>query len=107
MGQQEKMFGKNLNIKKGSDCPYLDTINRTALDFDFDKFCSISLSQINIYACLICGKFFQGRGKNTYAFFHCLEMSHHVFMHLDDGSVWCLPEGYKLEDRSLDDIRSY
>lgn len=97
---------KNI-VKRGSDCPYLDTINRNVLDFDFDKFCSISLSQINIYACLICGKFFQGRGKNTCAFFHSLEVSHHIFMHLDNGSVWCLPEGYKLEDRSLDDIRSY
>merc|ERR1712196_555360 len=25
-------------------------------------------------------------------------------MRLDDGTVWCLPEGYKVEDHSLDDI---
>ena len=41
-------------------CPYLDTINRNLLDFDFEKLCSISLSHINVYACLVCGKYFQG-----------------------------------------------
>lgn len=30
------------------------------LDFDFEKLCSISLSHINVYACLVCGKYFQG-----------------------------------------------
>lgn len=34
---------------------------RSVLDFDFEKLCSISLSHINVYACLICGKYFQGR----------------------------------------------
>lgn len=42
-------------------CPYLDTINRGVLDFDFEKLCSISLSKINVYACLVCGKYFQGK----------------------------------------------
>lgn len=36
-------------------------INRNLLDFDFEKLCSVSLSNINIYACLVCGKYFQGR----------------------------------------------
>jgi hypothetical protein len=30
------------------------------LDFDFEKLCSISLSNLNVYACLVCGKYFQG-----------------------------------------------
>lgn len=48
-------------------CPYLDTINRQVLDFDFEKLCSVSLSRINVYACLVCGKYFQGKPKeNTY-----------------------------------------
>jgi len=46
-------------------CPYLDTINRQVLDFDFEKLCSVSLSRINVYACLVCGKYFQG---NVYYF---------------------------------------
>lgn len=33
---------------------------RSVLDFDFEKLCSISLSHINVYACLVCGKYFQG-----------------------------------------------
>ena len=31
------------------------------LDFDFEKLCSVSLSHINVYACLVCGKYFQGK----------------------------------------------
>ena len=42
-----------------TQCPYLDTINRHVLDFDFEKRCSVSLSHINVYACLVCGKYFQ------------------------------------------------
>ena len=30
---------------------------------------------------------------------------HHMFMKLEDGRVYCLPEGYEVEDRSLDPIR--
>lgn len=41
-------------------CPYLDTVDRKRLDFDFEKLCSVSLSHVNVYACLICGKYFQG-----------------------------------------------
>ena len=32
---------------------------RGVLDFDFEKLCSVSLSRINCYACLVCGKYFQ------------------------------------------------
>lgn len=42
------------------NCPYLDTIDRSVLDFDFEKLCSISLLNNNVYACLVCGKYFQG-----------------------------------------------
>ncbi|RAL60995.1 hypothetical protein DID88_010091 [Monilinia fructigena] len=34
---------------EGYDDLYLDTINRNVLDFDFEKLCSISLSNINVY----------------------------------------------------------
>uniref|UniRef100_A0A8C5U5L8 UBP-type domain-containing protein n=1 Tax=Malurus cyaneus samueli TaxID=2593467 RepID=A0A8C5U5L8_9PASS len=46
--------------QRSRHCPYLDTINKSVLDFDFEKLCSISLSHINVYACLVCGKYFQG-----------------------------------------------
>lgn len=59
------------NGSKRSSCPYLDTINRRMLDFDFEKSCSISLmSGPHIYGCLVCGKFFHGRGKQTPACKH-------------------------------------
>jgi hypothetical protein len=41
-------------------CPYLDTINRHVLDFDFEKVCSVTNAHLNVYACLVCGKYFQG-----------------------------------------------
>ena len=54
--------GKNVILSRL--CPYLDTINRTVLDFDFEKLCSVSLTRINVYACLVCGKYFQGNYEN-------------------------------------------
>lgn len=50
-------------VRKGADCPYLDTISRHNLDFDFEKCCSVSLSPVNVYACLVCGKYFQVAGN--------------------------------------------
>lgn len=87
-------------------CPYLDTIDLAALDFDFEKKCSSSLSPVHVYACLCCGKYFSGRGKSTRAYDHSLEESHHVFMRLADGSTWCLPDGYAVgENATLRRIR--
>jgi U4/U6.U5 tri-snRNP-associated protein 2 len=50
----------NKRKKNEIECPYLDTIDRHRLDFDFEKLCSVSLSNLNVYACLVCGKYFQG-----------------------------------------------
>jgi Zn-finger in ubiquitin-hydrolases and other protein len=72
-------------------CPYLDTINRPLLDFDFEKVCSVSLSNHNVYGCLVCGKFFQGRGQHTHAYTHSVQAGHHVFINLHNGKVYCLP----------------
>ena len=80
-------------------CPYLDTINRTLLDFDApDHACSVTLeSSPHIYACLVCGKFFRGRGKQTPAYTHSVEEGHFVFVHLTKGTFWCLPDGYEVD----------
>ncbi|CAD7087095.1 unnamed protein product [Hermetia illucens] len=86
-------------------CPYLDTINRQILDFDFEKLCSISLTRINVYACLVCGKYFQGRGTNTHAYTHSVSESHHVFLNLQTLRFYCLPDNYEIIDSSLDDIK--
>ncbi|KAH0969963.1 hypothetical protein GBA52_022119 [Prunus armeniaca] len=75
------------------------------LDFDFEKFCSLSLSNLNVYACLVCGKYYQGRGKKSHAYTHSLEAGHHVYINLRTEKVYCLPDGYEISDPSLDDIR--
>lgn len=89
----------------GYDNLYLDTIDRNTLDFDFEKLCSISLSNINVYACLVCGKYYQGRGPKSHAYFHALEDGHHVFINMETQKVYVLPEGYEVKSRSLDDIK--
>ncbi|KAI6090817.1 cysteine proteinase [Hypoxylon rubiginosum] len=90
---------------EGYDDLYLDTIDRNVLDFDFEKLCSISLSNINVYACLVCGKYFQGRGPKSHAYFHSLEVGHHVFINMETQKVYVLPEGYEVKSKSLDDIK--
>ncbi|KAH6987615.1 hypothetical protein BKA56DRAFT_577315 [Ilyonectria sp. MPI-CAGE-AT-0026] len=89
----------------GYDDLYLDTIDRNVLDFDFEKLCSVSLSNINVYACLVCGKYFQGRGTKSHAYFHSLDEDHHVFINLESQRVYVLPEGYEVKSRALDDIK--
>eukprot|EP01069_Polyplicarium_translucidae_P001929 Polyplicarium_translucidae@DN1860_c0_g1_i1.p1 len=88
-------------------CPYLGTINRHLLDFDFEKLCSISLSNLNVYCCLVCGKYYQGRGKYTHAYSHSIEHEHYVFINLKDCRIYCLPENYEVADASLNDIKNY
>jgi U4/U6.U5 tri-snRNP-associated protein 2 len=89
----------------GYDDLYLDTIDRNVLDFDFEKLCSVSLSNINVYACLVCGKYFQGRGPKSHAYFHSLDEDHHVYINLETQRVYVLPEGYEVKSRALDDIK--
>ena len=89
----------------GYDDLYLDTIDRNVLDFDFEKLCSVTLSNINVYACLVCGKYFQGRGPKSHAYFHALEENHHVFINMSTQKVYVLPEGYEVLSKSLDDIK--
>ena len=89
---------------RSRSCPYLDTINRSVLDFDFEKLCSISLSKINVYACLICGKYFQGRGIGTHAYIHSMSVDHRVFLNISTLKFYCLPDNYEIKDSSLSDI---
>ncbi|VDN16846.1 unnamed protein product [Dibothriocephalus latus] len=89
---------------RSRSCPYLDTINRQMLDFDFEKLCSVSLSHLNVYACLVCGKYFQGRGSSTHAHTHSVNEDHHVFLNLETHRFYCLPDNYEVIDGSLEDI---
>ena len=84
---------------------YLDTIDRSVLDFDFEKLCSVTLSNINVYACLVCGKYYQGRGPKSHAYFHALDGGHHVYVNMQTKRVYVLPEGYEVKSKSLEDIK--
>lgn len=84
---------------------YLDSIDRSVLDFDFEKLCSVTLSNINVYACLVCGRYYQGRGPKSHAYFHALDIGHHVHVNMQTKRVYVLPEGYEVKSKSLEDIK--
>ena len=94
------------------------------LDFDMEKQCSVSLSTHNVYCCLVCGKYFKGKGEQTLAYLHSLmpehsaasdrvttshsDSQHNVFIGLTGdtkGRVFCLPDNYEVIDASLNDIK--
>lgn len=101
-GNHKKLKTNHQTIDERSrKCPYLDTINRNLLDFDFEKLCSVSLSKINVYACLVCGKYFQGRGIKTHAYTHSVSCDHHVYLNLETLKFYCLPDNYEIIDSSL------
>lgn len=78
------------------------------LDFDLEKNCMVTLSSLNTYACLTCGKYLQGKGQSTQAYTHSLEEQHHMYIQLSPAcSIWCLPDNYEVEDASLNDIKYY
>ena len=90
---------------EGQSCPYLDTVQRSLLDFDFEPSCSVSLEMSpHVYGCLVCGKFFRGKGKQTPAYTHSVDEGHFVYVHLTKGTFHCLPEDYLIHDPSLADI---
>jgi U4/U6.U5 tri-snRNP-associated protein 2 len=95
----------SVSKKSKRSCPYLDTVDRSVLDFDFEKICSVSFLPVNVYACLVCGKYFQGRGKGSHAYTHSLQVEHHVFINLQNKKAYCLPDDYEIEDSSLDDVK--
>jgi U4/U6.U5 tri-snRNP-associated protein 2 len=41
---------RRLRHAAAAACPFLDTVNRSALDFDFEKCCSVTLSPLLCYA---------------------------------------------------------
>ncbi len=105
---QNKRKAKDLfDSSESISCPYLDTIQRFSLDFDFEPSCSISLETgPHVYACLVCGKFFRGKGRQTPAYTHAVDEGHYVYIHLSKGTFHCLPDDYEIKDPSLTDISS-
>lgn len=58
-----------------------------------------------MYACLVCGKYFQGRGRASHAYTHSLDQDHHVFINIASLKVYVLPESYEVKNKTLDDIK--
>ena len=54
----------------------------------------------------VCGRYYQGRGSKSHAYFHALEVGHHVYVNMQTKKVYVLPEGYEVKGKSLDDIKS-
>merc|ERR1719235_108426 len=102
VGESSRLAGR---VPQRTDCPYLGTINRNLLDFDFEKVCTISLKGENVYMDLVDGNYFQGRGRHTLAYQHALAKGHYVWMNVYDGRVYCIPDGYEVVDKSLEDIK--
>lgn len=100
-----KKFNSDSGLPPYTDTLYLDTINRKLLDFDFEKICSQTLSNQNIYACLVCGRYFRGRTRETPAFFHALDEDHHIFVNIQTLKFVALPENYEIKSHTLDDIK--
>ena len=108
-GTEDSTLQHRLSIavvgNQAQKCPYLDTIDRQALDFDMDKVCSVTLTTMNVYCCLVCGKFFQGRGTQTPAYTHSVQAGHFVWIHLQSAKTYCLPDGYEIHDSALNDVK--
>jgi len=99
-------YFRPLKPTAGSEaCPYLDQINRKILDFDNRKLCSVTMSGLNAYGCLVCGVYFGGRTRGTPAYDHSLKTGHKMFIHLEDSRIFCLPEDYEIIDTTLNDIK--
>lgn len=105
--EDEYIYTRPRQVKPemGYEGLYLDTVDRKRLDFDFEKICSVTLANMNIYMCLVCGKYFQGRGRQTQAYFHSSNANHHPFINMQTKKIYVLPEGYEVTDPSFDDIK--
>lgn len=85
-----------------------DTIHRELLDFDFEKVCLVTLDSTNVYCCLVCGKYFQGRSKSSPAYNHAITMNHHKFLNLTSEKFYNLPEDIEIsKSHELQDILEY
>ena len=79
----------------------IQTINNKKLDFDSERICSITLSKLNIYGCLTCGKFFKGYRERSPAFLHSINENHRLFVSLNNirnNKVIILPDEIEIND---------
>lgn len=67
-------------------------INREVLDFDFAKICLQTLSSTNVYACVVCGKYFEGRSESSPAYKHAVSTNHQMYMSFATEKFYELPQ---------------
>ncbi|OMP02074.1 U4/U6.U5 tri-snRNP-associated protein 2-like protein [Corchorus olitorius] len=72
-GHRSILVMQNHQVEVRRDYPYLHTINCLLLYFSFEKFSSVSLSNLNVYACLVCRNYYQGREKSLMLILNSLE----------------------------------
>ena len=46
-----------------------------------------------------------GRGKNSHAYTHSVQVDHRVWLNLHSLKFYCLPDNYEIIDPSLEDIK--
>ena len=97
--KQQKLQGSNPLYAN------LHTIDRNALTFLRKKQCSLTLATNNIYSCLVCGVYLQGRSKSTPLYTHCLDASHYLSINLETGKIYVLPENVELSEQFFADIQ--
>lgn len=100
--RRKHSFEEDTNDKKvklnAPSYAFLETIDKKKLDFDFEKTCSVTLSDLNVHCCLVCGKYLRGRGPNTPAFLHSVNDGHHVYVNFNTLKFYLLPEGTEIRD---------
>ncbi|CAN8073586.1 unnamed protein product [Agarophyton chilense] len=92
--------------ESSSICPHLSTVNREIVDLDLKLHCSVTLSVHNVYICLVCSRYLQGRSPSTPAYIHSLQVHHHLFLCTRTLKTYCLPDNYQVEHASLQEIAS-
>lgn len=67
-------------------------LDLAVLDLDQPRVCSTLLSSHNLHMCLSCGRLFCGRADGSCSHRHHLETDHRLFLHMDSGATYTLPE---------------
>lgn len=113
----EKFYGeinenKMINKKRRKDqndlnvkIPTIEQIDRSILNFDFEKKCQITFFENDVYCCLICNKYLQGKTPGTKAYNHSLEFNHNFFISLDTSKIYQLPDDTEIIDKKIEDIK--
>lgn len=95
-GLEKKFKGEPLNNELKRN------INLQKLDFDLPAQCSVNHSTNDVYGCLQCGKYFQGRSQQSPAFQHSIisrteNLPHNLFVNLETRKFYWLPGNTKVD----------